>query len=145
MATPQTAPLSISHERTFSGTKRRIFQLLVDMGTSADVIWPFASQPFLRSPGPLTPGRTEEWHSGVHAILEEVVHEERIVWRFLNDGVSGTHGFYLTPDGKQVTVAHRIEAELSEPEGRLFWRRFEDVHERTDNALFDKLTRVLKR
>ncbi|MBV8074216.1 MAG: hypothetical protein JO140_02215, partial [Candidatus Eremiobacteraeota bacterium] len=123
----------------------RIFQLLADMGTSADAVWPFASQPFMRSPGPLAPGRTEEWHSGVHAILEEVVPEERIVWKILNDGVAGTHGFYITADGKQTTVTHRIEAELAEPEGRLFWRRFEDVHERTMNALFDKIARVLKR
>ena len=142
---PGAPPLTVTHERTFNGTRRRIFQLLVDMGTSNDVVWPFASQPFMRSPGPLIPGRTEEWHSGVHAVLEEVVPEERIVWRFLNDGVNGTHGFYITADGKQTTVAHRIEAKLSEPEGRLFWRRFEDVHERTDNALFDKMTRVLRR
>jgi hypothetical protein len=144
MAGP-TTPLRVEHERTFTGTKRRIFQLLVDMGTSNDVIWPFASQPFMRSPGPLVPARTEEWHSGVHAVLEEVVPEERIVWRFLNDGVAGTHGFYINVDGKQTTVTHRIEAELSEPEGRLFWRRFEDVHERTMNALFDKMARVLRR
>jgi hypothetical protein len=144
MAGP-TTPLRVEHERTFTGTKRRIFQLLVDMGTSNDVIWPFASQPFMRSPGPLVPARTEEWHSGVHAVLEEVVPEERIVWRFLNDGVAGTHGFYISVDGKQTTVTHRIEAELSEPEGRLFWRRFEDVHERTMNALFDKMARVLRR
>lgn len=145
MASGPTTPLTVSHQRTFTGTKRRIFQLLVDMGTSNDVVWPFASQPFMRSPGPLVPGRTEEWHSGVHAVLEEVVPEERIVWRFLNDGVNGTHGFYISVDGKQTTVSHRIEAELAEPEGRLFWRRFEDVHERTDNALFDKMTRVLRR
>jgi hypothetical protein len=145
MAAEPTTPLSVSHQRTFNGTKRRIFQLLVDMGTSNDVIWPFASQPFMRSPGPLVPGRTEEWHSGVHATLDEVVPEERIVWRFLNDGVTGTHGFYISVDGKQTTVAHRIAAALSEPEGRLFWRRFEDVHERTMNALFDKMGRVLRR
>lgn len=145
MAVPQASPISVSHQRTFTGTKRRIFQLLVDMGTSADIIWPYASQPFMRSPGPLVPGRTEEWHSGVHAMLDEVVPEEKIVWRFLNDGVTGTHGFYISHEGKQTTVTHRVEAELSEPEGRLFWRRFEDVHERTMNALFDKLARILKR
>lgn len=145
MASEPTTPLRVSHERTFTGTKRRIYQLLVDMGTSNDVVWPFASQPFMRSPGPLVPGRTEEWHSGVHAVLEEVVPEERIVWRFLNDGVNGTHGFYISADGKQTTVEHRIVADLAEPEGRLFWRRFEDVHERTDTALFDKMARVLRR
>ncbi|HTX02260.1 MAG TPA: hypothetical protein VMD07_01165 [Candidatus Acidoferrales bacterium] len=145
MAAEPTTPLSITHQRTFNGTKRRIFQLLVEMGTSNDVVWPFASQPFMRSPGPLVADRTEEWHSGVHAILAEVVPEEKIVWRFLNDGVAGTHGFYISAEGKQTTVAHRIEAELSEPEGRLFWRRFEDVHERTMNALFDKMARVLRR
>ena len=59
------------------------------MGTSGDQIWPFASQPFMRSPGPLTLGKTEEWHLGIHAILEEVAPEEQIVWRIQNDGVDG--------------------------------------------------------
>lgn len=115
------------------------------MGTSNDVIWPFASQPFMRSPGPLTPGRTEEWHNGFHAILEDVEFEERIVWRIQNDGVDGTHGFYLSGDGKKTTVEHRVEGTLSDTEGRLLWRRLEDANERSTEALFDKIARVLKR
>jgi len=99
----------------------------------------------MRSPGPLTIDATEEWHLGVHAILAEVVPEDRIVWRFLNDGVDGTHGFYLTSVGKETTLEHRIDANLSETEGRLLWRRIEDQHERSIEALFEKLTRVLKR
>jgi hypothetical protein len=138
-------PLDVAHEHTFSGTRRRIYQLLTEMGTSGDAIWPFASQPFMRSPGPLTPGRTEEWHSGVHALLEEAVNEERIVWRFQNEGVDGVHGFYLTQHEKKTRLTHRIVATLSDTEGRLFWRRFEDGHERTMDALFAKLERVLKR
>ncbi|HZZ64143.1 MAG TPA: hypothetical protein VFE17_01470, partial [Candidatus Baltobacteraceae bacterium] len=74
-------PLHEARVRTFSGTRRRIFQLLVDMGTSNDIVWPFPAQPFMRSPGPLVPGKTEEWHHGFHAVLDEVVPEERIVWR----------------------------------------------------------------
>jgi hypothetical protein len=138
-------PLDVAHEHTFSGTRRRIYQLLTEMGTSGDAIWPFASQPFMRSPGPLTVGRTEEWHSGVHALLEEAVNEERIVWRFQNEGVDGVHGFYLTQNEKKTRLTHRIVATLSDTEGRLFWRRFEDGHERTMDALFAKLERVLKR
>jgi hypothetical protein len=138
-------PLHVEYQRSFSGTKRRIYHLLVDMGTSADAIWPFASQPFMRTPGPLEPGKTEEWHSGVNAVLEEVVPEERIVWRFRNEGFDGTHGFYLEPDAKRTRIVHRIEATLSDTEGRLFWRRLEDVHGRTIEALFDKFERVLKR
>jgi hypothetical protein len=138
-------PIDIVNERSFSGTRRRIYQLLAEMGTSADAIWPFASQPFMRSPGPLTPGRTEEWHSGVNAMLEEFVPEERIVWRFRNEGVDGVHGFYLTQDEKKTKVSHRIVATLSDTEGRLFWRRLEDTHGRTMEALFAKLERVLKR
>jgi hypothetical protein len=122
-----------------------MYQLLAEMGTSADAIWPFASQPFMRSPGPLTPGRTEEWHSGVHAVLEEAVPEERIVWRFQNEGVDGIHGFYLTQDEKKTKLTHRSQATLSDTEGRLFWRRFEDTHGRSMEALFAKLERVLKR
>jgi hypothetical protein len=122
-----------------------MYQLLTEMGTSGDAIWPFASQPFMRSPGPLTPGRTEEWHSGVHAVLEEAVPEDRIVWRFQNEGVDGTHGFYLTADEKRTKLTHRVIATLSDTEGRLFWRRFEDSHGRTMDALFAKLERVLKR
>lgn len=131
--------------RTLRGTKKRIFHLLEEMGTSGDQIWPFAAQPFMRSPGPLTPGRTEEWHLGIHAMLAEVVPEERIVWRILNDGVEGTHGFYLHSEGKETTVDYRVEATLSDTDGRLLWRRFEDHFERSTEAMFDKLTRVLKR
>jgi hypothetical protein len=138
-------PLLVSHERTFSGTKRRIFQLLTEMGTSADAIWPFASQPFMRSSGPMTVGRTEEWHGGIHAVLEEFVPEERIVWRIDNEGFDGTHGFYLEQSEKKTRLIHRVEATLSDTEGRLLWRRLEDVNARTMEALFDKIARVLKR
>ncbi|MGB8205238.1 MAG: hypothetical protein WCE83_11225 [Candidatus Baltobacteraceae bacterium] len=138
-------PLHVEHQRSFSGTRRRIYHLLADMGTSADAIWPFASQPFMRTPGPLEPGKTEEWHSGVNAVLDEVLPEERIVWRFRNEGFDGTHGFYLESDAKRTRLVHRIDATLSDTEGRLFWRRLEDVHGRTIEALFDKLERVLKR
>ena len=134
-----------ARQRAFSGTKRRIYHLLEEMGTSGDQIWPFASQPFMRSPGPLSPGKTEEWHLGIHAFLEENVHEERIVWRIENEGIEGTHGFYLSTEGKTTTVLYRIDALLSDTDGRLFWRRFEDQFERSTEALFDKLARVLKR
>jgi len=138
-------PLDVSFSRSFNGTARRIFQLLSEMGTSGDAIWPFASQPFMRSSGPLTVGVTEEWHLGVHAVLESVEHEKQIVWRFDNEGVDGTHGFYLTADGKKVVLTHRVVATLSDVEGRMFWRRIQDAHERAIDGLFDKLTRVLKR
>lgn len=139
-------PLHYERSRTFSGTRRRIFQLLVDMGTSNDVIWPFAAQPFMRSPGPLVPGKTEEWHQGFHAVLEDVVPEDRIVWRVQNEGFDGTHGFYIGgSDAKKTTLTHRIEATLSDTEGRLLWRRLEDAEERAIEALFDKIARVLKR
>ena len=140
-------PISLreTRSRTFHGTKRRIFHLLEEMGTSGDQIWPFASQPFMRSPGPLVPGKTEEWHLGMHATLDEVVPEDRIVWRIENEGFDGTHGFYLTSEGKETTVEYRVEAILTDTDGRLTWRRFEDQFERAIEALFDKLTRVLKR
>ncbi len=134
-----------TRSRTFHGTKRRIYHLLEEMGTSGDQIWPFASQPFMRSPGPLTPEKTEEWHLGLHAVLGEALPEDRIVWRILNDGVEGTHGFYLTSEGKETKLEYRIEATLSESDGRLLWRRFEDAFERSTEGLFDKIGRVLKR
>ena len=138
-------PLSVKYERVLPGTRRRIYQLLVEMGTSADAIWPFASQPFMRSSGPLEPGRTEEWHGGIHAVLAETEPETSIVWKVLNDGVDGTHGFYLSDEGKKTKLEHRFEATLSDSEGRMLWRRIEDQHERTIDALFDKIARVLKR
>jgi hypothetical protein len=134
-----------SRTRTFGGTKRRIFHLLEEMGTSGDQIWPFASQPFMRSPGPLMPERTEEWHLGIHGVLAEVVPEERILWRILNEGVSGTHGFFLSTQGKQTVLEYRIEGTLTDTDGRLLWRRLEDAFERSTEALFDKIARVLKR
>lgn len=115
------------------------------MGTAQDAIWPFPTQPFTRSSGPLTPGETEEWHGGMHAILRELVPEERIVWDIQNEGFTGTHGFYLGTEGKKTTLTHRLTAALSETDGRMLWRRIEDAHERTMTALFDKLARVLKR
>src|SRR5579863_4228851 len=127
MAAESTTPLSVTHQRTFNGTKRRIFQLLVEMGTSNDVVWPFASQPFMRSPGPLTLDRTEEWHSGLHAVLAELEPEKHIVWRVDNEGFVGTHGFYLESVEKKTRLIHRIDALLSDVEGRLLWRRLEDV------------------
>ena len=143
--TSMASPVEVVYERTFSGTPRRIYQLLTEMGTSADAIWPFASQPFMRSPGPLEPGKTEEWHSGVHAVLDVAVPEEKIVWRFMNDGFDGTHGFYLESDAKKTVLSHRVDAVVNDNEGRLFWRRLEDSNGRTMEALFDKLERVLKR
>jgi hypothetical protein len=137
--------LNVIHQRSLSGTRRRIYQLLAEMGTSADAIWPFASQPFMRSAGPLDPGKTEEWHNGVHAILDEMVPEEKIVWRFLNEGFDGTHGFYLEADAKKTRISHRIDAVVNDVEGRMFWRRLEDSNGRTMEALFDKLERVLRR
>ena len=138
-------PLDVSYERTFTGTPKRIYQLLAEMGTSGDAIWPFASQPFMRSAGPLTPGQTEEWHLGMHAILDSADPEKSIIWRIDNDGFTGTHGFTLSNDGKKTTVTHRILAELSDTEGRLLWKRMADGHERAIEGLFDKMGRVLKR
>ena len=121
-------PIDVMYERTFNGTARRIYELLTELGTSQDRIWPFASQPFIRSPGPLTPGTTEEWHGGLHAVLAD-----------------GTHGFSLDVDGRKVTVRHRLTATLDDVQGRLLWRRLEEQHERAIEGLFDKLARVLKR
>lgn len=139
------SPIDVTYERTFSGTPRRIFQLLTEMGTSQDAIWPFPSQPFMRSSGPLVPGTTEEWHGPFHAVLGEVEPEQRIVWRIDTEGIDGTHGFWLEPSGRRVTLRHRLAAMLSDTQGRLLWKRFEDQHERAINGLFDKLERVLKR
>ena len=139
------SPVEVVYERTVSGTPRRIFQLIAEMGTSGDAIWPFASQPFIRSAGPLTPGTTEEWHLGLHAILDGVEPERRVTWRFDTDGIEGIHEFTLEQQGRRVVLRHRFAAMLSATQGRLLWRRVEEQHERAINGLFDKLARVLKR
>jgi uncharacterized protein YndB with AHSA1/START domain len=139
------SPVEVVYERTFSGTPRRIYQLITEMGTSGDAIWPFASQPFIRSAGPLTPGTTEEWHLGLHAILDGVEPERRVTWRFDTDGIEGIHEFTLEQQGRRVILRHRFAAMLSDTQGRLLWRRVEEQHERAINGLFDKLARVLKR
>jgi hypothetical protein len=51
----------------------------------------------------------------------------------------------LSADGKQTVVEYRIEGTLTDTDGRLLWRRLEDSFERSTEALFDKITRVLKR
>jgi hypothetical protein len=138
-------PIDVTHERTFRGTSRRIYQLLSELGTSQDAVWPFPSQPFMRSPGPLRPGATEEWHLGVHAVLDSAEPEHSITWRIDNEGVEGTHAFTLESNGRNVTVRHRLVATLSDTEGRLLWKRLEDAHDRAITGLFDKLERVLRR
>lgn len=138
-------PVEVTLERTLNGTPKRIFQLLAEMGTSADAVWPFPSQPFMRSPGPLVPGTTEEWHLGIHSVLDVVDPDARIVWRIDNDAFNGTHAFEVEAQGKKTVVRHRLQATASDTEGRMFWRRIEDAHERSITGLFDKLTRVLKR
>lgn len=138
-------PATLTLQRAFSGTRRRIFQLLTEMGTSGDAIWPSATQPFMRSSGPLTPGKTEEWHCGVHAVLAEVADEERIVWRFDVPGIDGTYGFYLTTENAKTVVTQKVDVTLAEGDGRNFWRRFEEVNAMMIEGMFDKLARVLKR
>ena len=138
-------PVTAVYQRAFSGTPKRIFQLLSDLGTSADAVWPSASQPFMRTAGPLVVGQSEEWHGGVHAVLDQYDDERCIVWRYDMPGVEGTHGFYLSPDKKKTLVQQKIDAVLSDTDGRAFWKRYEDVHEMMIEGLFDKLTKVLKR
>ena len=138
-------PIEVVSERSFSGTPRRIYQLLSDLGTSQDVLWPFPAQPFMRTAGPLEPERTEEWHGPFHAVLESAEPERAIVWRIVTEGIEGTHRFDLVPNAKRVTVRHRIAATLADDERRMLWRRYEETHERAIAGLFDKLARVLKR
>jgi len=38
-----------------------------------------------------------------------------------------------------------VIATLSDLEGRMFWKRIQDQHERAIDGLFEKMTRVLKR
>src|ERR1700736_1001631 len=95
-------PIEVTYERTFNGTARRIYELLTELGTSQDRIWPFPSQPFVRSAGPLTPGTTEEWHGGLHAVLEDVEPEKRIVSGIGTAGGDGTPAITLDVEGVQV-------------------------------------------
>ena len=81
----------------------------------------------------------------MNGVLEEAVPEERIVWRFRNEGLDGTHGFHLSTAGKETLLEYRVDATLSDTDGRLLWRRWEDSFDRSTDALYDKLARVLKR
>jgi uncharacterized protein YndB with AHSA1/START domain len=143
--TAMPTAIDVTYERAFSGTARRIFELLTAMGTAEDRVWPFPSQPFMRSAGPLKPGATEEWHGPIHAVLEDVEPEKRIVWRIDSPGVEGTHAFELHAEGRKVIVRHRLTATLSDTDGRVVWKRYEEPHQRAIEGLFDKLARVLKR
>ena len=140
-------PLDVSFERTFSGTPKRIYQLLTEMGTSADAIWPFASQPFMRSAGPLVPGQTEEWHLGLHAVLEigGAREEHRLADRQRRASTERTAS-RSCKTARRPTVTHRVQARaLRSSTGGCLWKRVEDGHQRAIEGLFDKLGRVLKR
>ncbi len=136
--------IDVARSHAFTGSPKRIYQLLCDLGSSADAVWPFASQPFMRTAGPLEVGKSEEWHGGVHGILAELEPETKIVWRFLNDGIDGTHGFYLAVVGKKTEVTHRVTASLDR-NGEALWKRLADANERQVDGIFEKMTRVLKR
>jgi hypothetical protein len=136
--------IDVERSHAFNGSPKRIYQLLCDLGSSADAVWPFASQPFMRTAGPLEVGKSEEWHGGVHGILAELEPETKIVWRFLNDGIDGTHGFYLAVVGKKTQVTHRVTAVLDR-NGEALWKRLADANERQVDGIFEKMTRVLKR
>ncbi len=136
--------INVERTHAFNGSPKRIFQLLADLGSSADAIWPFASQPFMRTAGPLEVGKSEEWHGGVHAVLAELEPEKKIVWKLLNDGMDGTHGFYIEPDGKKTILTHRVTATLDR-NGEAMWKRLEDANERQIEGIFEKMIRVLKR
>ncbi len=99
--------------RSFHGTKRRIYHLLGRdgyVGRSDLAVCVAAVHAFARAAR--SPGRTEEWHLGIHGILEEAVAEERIVWRFQNDGFDGTHGFHLSTrrQGDAARIPRRRDA-----------------------------------
>jgi|GEM_PF-421910 len=139
-------PLRIVRSRDIKATSRRAFELIADLGTSADKIWPFKSQPFQRTAGPLEVGKSEEWHGPFHARLERLEPPKELVWRLLTDGFIGTHGFYLSDKGEKLThVEHRLEVELETPEAEQLWRRAEDAHERSIAGLFDLLAKVAAR
>lgn len=138
--------LSVVHAKEVKSTPRRAFELIADLGTSADKIWPFKSQPFQRTAGPLEEGKSEEWHGPFHAQLQRLEPPGALVWRMLTDGVHGTHGFYLVEKGERLTlVEHRLEADLETPEAEMLWRRTEDAHERSITGLLDKLAKVAAR
>ena len=132
--------------RSFHGTKRRIYHLLEEMGTSGDQIWPFASQPFMRSPGPLTAGRTEEWHLGYATPFSRRLYPKSASSGDFETKASMARTASISRrEGKETLLEYRVDAMLSDTDGRLLWRRFEDQFERSTEALFDKLARVLKR
>ena len=45
----------------------------------------------------------------------------------------------------ETVLTLRYDAMLTDSDGRLLWRRFEDSFDRSSEALFDKLARVLRR
>ncbi|TAM57800.1 hypothetical protein EPN52_12380 [bacterium] len=139
-------PLRVVHSKEIKSTPRRAFELIADLGTSADKIWPFRAQPFQRTAGPLEEGKSEEWHGPFHARLERLEPPSALVWSVLTEGIRGRHGFYLTELGEKKTlVEHRLEAELETTEAEMLWRRAEDAHDRSIAGLLDKLAKVAAR
>ncbi|MDE2572780.1 MAG: hypothetical protein KGM44_09710 [bacterium] len=138
--------LRVVRSREIKATPRRAFELIADLGTSADKIWPFKSQPFQRTAGPLEAGKSEEWHGPFHARLERFEPPQALVWRLLTAGFDGTHGFYLSERAERLTlVEHRLEVQLQTPDAESLWRRAEDAHERSFDGLLDLLAKVVAR
>ena len=136
------------HERLLLMDAKSVFQLLENMGTENDRIWPSQQIPFRRTRGEMKIGFTKESHGIIKAVLSEYKKNDRIVWSADLPSLKGTHGFYLEAIGENETkITHFLSAMLSWWFWPLWYLKIEKIHNRIIEGIFDKISyysRVVK-
>ena len=127
------------HARAISRPAEEVFGALEGLGTPADRIWPVASMPFERTPGPLTVGVTRERHGIIRAVLDELDHGRKMVWRAELPFLKGTHGFDITETADGCRVEHLLDAEVAWWFAPVWVLKVRAIHDRIVERLLERL------
>ena len=112
------------HERRLQADRRRAGELLADLGTKRDRIWPRRNWPAMRLDAPKEKGG-RGGHGPIRYHVSEYVPGHRVAFHFedrqLSRGLDGVHYFELEETGKnEITARHVIDVRLR-GQALLFW------------------------
>ena len=95
--------------------------------------------PFERTPGPLTVGVTRERHGIIRAVLDELDHGRKMVWRAELPFLKGTHGFGITETADGCRVEHLLDAEVAWWFAPVWVLKVRAIHDRIVERLLERL------
>jgi hypothetical protein len=133
------------HSRIVAGSTTRVFAELEAMGTANDRIWPASSIPFIRTPGPMRVGETQESHGIIHATLEAYEPGRKLSWRATVPFLRGTHGFTTEAlDDSTTRVVHTLDANVTLWFAPIWRWKIARIHTRIIESLFDHLEQAAR-